>query len=270
MPISMIKHLIQEKMMNDITQHQNDDRDGFGNTIINNRLIKGQIIRWSESHGWVDRDGLRPPEILLVIAVTEAVQKWQDKRPIETITVKPLPDVEQLNAGIPKSEWEPGLNGQPKAPYVHQYIVYMIDPGTGTFYTFLNSTIGARISYENLHERVTTMRALRGGRVVPLVRLTQRPFKTAFGPKHRPEFEPVDWRRLGGEDAAAIGRPPTPQLQGPAAVEAQTKPDAAPKVEAKAEANAPDANAAGATIAAMVKVTPPALSEELDDEIPWR
>ena len=61
------------------------------------------------------------------------------------------------------------------------------------------------------------MRALRGARVVPVVRLSHRPMKTSFGMKHRPEFEvdrlaPVGrrWRRdLRSSDAAAH-RPDAP------------------------------------------------------------
>ena len=51
------------------------------------------------------------------------------------------------------------------------------------------------------------MRALRGARVVPVVRLTHRPMKTFVGMKHRPEFEVVDWRQLGGDGGNVICRP---------------------------------------------------------------
>jgi hypothetical protein len=153
---------------------------------------------------------------------------------------------------------------------VHQFVVYLIDPATAAFYTYLNSTIGACIAYENLRERVITMRALRGARVVPLVRLTQRPMKTKFGPKHRPEFEPVEWRCLGGDDNVPVGITPTPQLLGPQGTSADPEAEAKPKLEPKAATKAPAAGAADATIATMGKVTPPTVSEEIDDEIPWR
>ena len=39
-----------------------DDDDGFGGSIANSRFIRGQILRWSDTGGWSDRDGLRPPE----------------------------------------------------------------------------------------------------------------------------------------------------------------------------------------------------------------
>src|SRR5262249_55301223 len=156
------------------TQYQNDD-DGFSGSVTDGKLIKGQILRWNETNGWTDRDGLRPPEILLVLACTEALQRWKNKQPLETITAKPLPEIDALNASIPMQEWEPGLDGKPKPPWVRQFVVYLIDAATAGFYTYLNSTIGARIAWDHLRERVITMRALRGTRVVPLVKLGFRP-----------------------------------------------------------------------------------------------
>jgi hypothetical protein len=80
----------------------------------------------------------------------EALQCWKGKKPVETITEKPLPHVADLNEAVPKSEWEPGLDGKPKPPWQHQVIVYLIDPTSGGFFTYLNSTIGARIAVDQL------------------------------------------------------------------------------------------------------------------------
>ena len=57
--------------MSDITQYHDDD-DGYGGSLTSGRLIKGQILKWNETSGWCDRDGLRPPEIMLAIAISEA------------------------------------------------------------------------------------------------------------------------------------------------------------------------------------------------------
>src|SRR5262245_37734028 len=56
------------RVMNDVTQNRNDD-DGFSGSLIGGRLIKGQILRWNETNGWSDRDGLTPPEIMLAPAI---------------------------------------------------------------------------------------------------------------------------------------------------------------------------------------------------------
>jgi hypothetical protein len=240
--------------MSDITNYHDDD-DGFDGSLGGGRLIKGPILRWNETNGWLDRDGLRPPEPLLVLACTEALQCWKNKKPIETITTKPLPELETLNAAVPKAEWELGLNNQPRPPWVHQVIVYLINPADAGFFTYLNNTIGARIAYDNLREKVITMRALRGARVVPLVKLGHRPMKTAFGPKHRPEFEIVSWRSIGsGGDA--ISGPKAPQLTGPATTEAK-----APKPETPGEA--------AKTVAALEEISVPTAAEEMADRIPW-
>jgi hypothetical protein len=246
--------------MNDVT-HSHDD-DGFDGSLTGGGLIKGVILRWSESGAWVDRDGLRPPEILLALACTEALQCWRGKKPVETIIAKPLPDVRALSAAVPRSEWEPGLDNQPKPPWVHQVIIYLINPADAGYFTYLNSTVGARIAFENLREKVITMRALRGARVVPLVKLTHRPMKTAFGMKHRPEFEIVSWRNLGG-DSGALSSPKIPRLSGPAIAEAkpETKPATKPDTPASGEA--------AKTIAALGEVSLPTAAEALADEIPW-
>jgi hypothetical protein len=59
--------------MNEVTQYHDDD-DGYGGSLTSGRLIKGQLLRWNETNGWIDRDGLQPPEILLAIALSEALQ----------------------------------------------------------------------------------------------------------------------------------------------------------------------------------------------------
>ena len=117
------------------------DDDGFHGSLTSSRLTRGTIIRWN-AQGWQDRDGLAPPSPLLVVAVNEVLQKWKDNKP-EVITAKPLPDPDELNSTIPLTEWEADLNGQPRKPWAHTVVVYLIDPGAGGFFTFASSTIGA-------------------------------------------------------------------------------------------------------------------------------
>jgi hypothetical protein len=241
--------------------HYDDDDDGYSGSLTGGRLIKGQLARWNETKGWMDRDGLRPPEIMLAFALTEAVQCWKGKKPVETITAKPLPSVETLNESVPKSEWEPGLDGKPKAPWVHQYVAYLLDPASGGTFTYLNSTVGARIAVEQLREKVITMRALRGARVVPVVKLTHRPMKTFVGMKSRPEFEVVGWRQRGGDSGNTLTSPQAPRLTGPA-----PKPET-PAPEAKQEAKAP--TPADETLAVLEEITEPSFGEVLGDSVPW-
>jgi hypothetical protein len=258
-------------MSNEVTE---DGDDGFASSLTSSRsrLIKGPLLKWNEITGWNDRDGMKPPEIMVAIAVDEVVQCWKDKKPIETIREKPLPNVEDLNASIPKDEWELGFDGKPQPPWRHEVVVYLIDPSTGGFYTFISHTLGAHAAYDQLCEKVITMRGLRGARVVPIVKLSKRPWKTFVGMKHRPDFEILEyrlWNRNGGD---LIG-PKLPQIAGPntdaAAPPAEPqKPadNAAPPPESKSQQKS---SAAEATLSTMTKVEEPTTKELLKDEIPW-
>ena len=172
--------------------------DGFDDGGDDNRIIKGEIARCVDGN-WSKKDGtpFPPGTKLFALAVAEAVQRWENQQPIETITAKPLPDIGELNASVPESEWEDGLDGNPRAPYVHQWIAYLLDPTDAAIYTFINSTTGARIAVEALKDKVRMMRMIRGARVYPVVELSKKPMRTKFGAKLRPEFVIQEWRSLG-------------------------------------------------------------------------
>lgn len=245
-------------MSNDVAQYDEPD-DGFDSSLNSGRLLKGLLLRWNDQAGWHDRDGIPPPNPLLLVAINDALQRWQDKKPT-TITEKPLPDIEELNASIPVSEWEIGLDGKPRPPWQPLVIVYLVNLGTGEFLTFMSSTVGARMAYEALKEAVVTMRALRGARVMPMVNLATRPMKTKFGMKARPHFEIVGWRTPG--DDARLVAPRQQQLAAPA-------PAALIAEKVGQPASAPAAKAAAQTVEAMGKVEPVTTEEFLNDELPW-
>jgi hypothetical protein len=234
-------------MANEIANIEDDGDDGFSGALTAGRLIKGTLLRWNDNAKWTDRDGMAPPSPMLVVAINEALQKWQGKKPIKTITTKPLPDVDALNESVPSSLWEPGLNGgASRPPWVHQVLVYLVHLRTGEFFTYVNGTVGAHIAFDHLKEAVMTMRALRGQKAMPLVELAERPMKTSFGMRKRPHFEIIDWRTPGG-DNAALAAPQPAQLSGPAAAPAPEK--------------------AVETLAAMGKVAPVTTEEFIDDAV---
>jgi hypothetical protein len=151
------------------------------------------------------------------------VQRWQDQLPVETIVKLPgvpLPDVDELNAKIPENEWEEGLDGSPRPPWVKQHVVYLLNPHDASLFTFINSTTGAMIAVERLKDKVRWMRALRGEKVMPFIKLDAKPMPTKFGMKQRPEFTILEWRDLGGLQTATtpaiehsvghVGRPIEP------------------------------------------------------------
>ena len=254
--------------------------DGFSRSLLTDRLIKGQIAKWDDQKKWHDRDGLPLPSPMFIVGVNTALQRWQNHKP-ETKLEKPLPDLDKLNATIPKSEWELDQNGKPKPPWGLRYAIYMIDLATGTAYTFVNSTTGARICFEQLQESVAIMRALRGSRVLPLVRLEQRPMKTSFGMRSRPHLQILDWRTPGGDGGPRLAtQSPTPQLTAPAAPTAAPTPTVAPPVAPAPPTTPPTAlpaappaastmaPAAAATLNATQPVKPIPAEEFIKDSLP--
>jgi hypothetical protein len=175
------------------------------------RLIQGTILRCVDGH-WSDRDGVSfsTGTQMLVLGTTQAVQHWQDGVPVETILERPLPDVQLLNESVPEGQWEAGLDGDPRPPYVLQHVAYLLDPRDASLYTYLNSTKGAEIAVERLTQKVKSMRLLRGQKVSPVVKLDSKPMPTKFGQKMRPEFVIVDWRDLSG--GGGLENKPAPQL----------------------------------------------------------
>jgi len=179
------------------------------------RLIRGTILRCTDGK-WSDTLGGDPPPLLIALGTTQALQCWKDSKPTDVVMAekgKPLPDVDELNSQIPESEWEKGLDGKPKAPWVLQHVAYFIDPVSAESYTFINGTFGARLAVEKLQDRVANMQRLRGN-ALPVVKLESKPMKTKFGTKQRPEFTVVEWREIGtngGEVKAiehkAVGKP---------------------------------------------------------------
>src|SRR5262249_23237889 len=110
---------------------------------------------------------------------------------VETHTI-PLPDADELNKQIPVGEWEKGLDGKPRPPWGLYFAIYLISPEDGATYTFINCTMGARIAYERLADRIQNMRMMRGADMVALIALDTRMMKTRYGQKQRPDFKIID------------------------------------------------------------------------------
>jgi hypothetical protein len=211
-----------------------DDDDGFTPLEPTDRAIVGSLLKCVDSV-WSESGITLPPGTkLLALATNVVLQHWQDQRVVETISKKPLPDLEELNAAIPQSEWELDLNNQPRMPWQRTYAVYLLDPSTAEKFTYANSTTGARIAVETLQDRVAWMRKLRGNRVVPQVELSSKPMKTRFGVKQRPDFKIVGWHQLGAD------------ANTPAQIENQQQ-----------------------TQPGLIDVKPVSTNEELNDELPW-
>ena len=255
---------------------------------LRQRLLRGTLLKWNEVDGYLDRDGVQPVEgPYLLWAMEQGYQRWKDQAVVEEIIDKPLPDLEQLNGAIPKSEWELGLDGHPRPPYSHQYCVYLLDPNDGQFFTLMNSTVGMKMLWESLAERWEVMRHLRGADVIAVVNLATRPFKTAkWGIKYRPDLKILEWRKPGGGGGDGLTGPvaPTPQLppassapSAPQAPSPQTSTPAPAPRSANPPAPPPPPPARPAPsgeqktadgLAFLEQVNPPTLREELNDDLP--
>jgi hypothetical protein len=182
-----------------------------GGTI--QRVIQGDLIKCVDGN-WTAKDGTTVPKQLLALATTTVIQLWKDKTPVQTIVKKPgqpLPSLDDLNAEIPQEEWEVGLDGELRAPWQRQFIIYLLDPDTAANFTFANGTIGASIAVSNLKDAIKWQRAIRGEHVLPLVELSNKPMKTKRGTKLRPHFQVVEWRNLD----VGFSKEATPMLPPP-------------------------------------------------------
>ncbi len=191
------------------------------------------------------------------------MQHWKDQRPIETVVKqagKSLPDVDALNAKVPQSQWEDGIDGEPRPPWQRQEIVYFLDELTAEKFTFASGTIGARIAIANLKDRVCCMRALRGENVVPVVELANKPMKTRFGGKLRPDLKIVAWLELG-VGLTSEARPPQIEHAKPARSTQQVDRFAQAGQEQTADAKTRETKKRGRGIK---PVKPPTLAEELE------
>jgi hypothetical protein len=171
------------------------------------RLIQGVILKCVDGR-WADGDGLTPPAEMLVIGSDRVLRCWGADNDLLDYEVEqpgePLPDVDELNAKIPEEEWGSDLNNEPRPPWERCVRAFLLDPEKANVYTFLNSTVGARIAVERLEDRIKWKRAIRGANVVPVVKLDSRPMKTkkAGVTKQRPEFTVIDFREFSGAKLA--------------------------------------------------------------------
>src|SRR5262249_47014064 len=96
--------------------------DGFDDDDATTRIIKGGLIKCKDGIWKHDEETIGGEQLFLVVGTAECVQRWEDGKPVETITDKPLPDVDKLNEAIPKEEWDEGING-PSPPWQRQRAV---------------------------------------------------------------------------------------------------------------------------------------------------
>jgi hypothetical protein len=200
--------------------------DGFNDPeVTDDRVIIGVMTRCVD--GVWTGDGVPIPAStrLLALATTMVLQHWQDETPIKTIRPKPgesytalVDQRDDLNTKIDETTWETGIDGNPRPPWVLSFVVYMLNPATAEKFTYVNSTIGARIAVADLKDKVAWMRAIRGDQVVAEVELASKPMKTKFGQKIRPHFNVTGWKTFN------TAHKPAQQLEPPRGVKSVEPP----------------------------------------------
>jgi hypothetical protein len=190
--------------------------DGFNDAATTtDRVIVGIFLRCVDGVWTGDRVPMPADTRLLALAATMVLQNWQDKEAVKTIRLKPGESYEalanqrdELNAKIDKATWEIGIDGKPRPPWVLSFVVYLLNPLTAEKFTYANSTTGARVAFEDLKDRVSWMRAIRGDQVVAEVELASKPMPTKVGQKIRPHFKVTGWKTFDTAHKPAQLEPP--------------------------------------------------------------
>jgi hypothetical protein len=216
-------------------------------------IIQGIKTKFSNEATWLKRDDEEmPPNLELVaVEVLRVVQMWgTDGTPVneETIILEPhqmFPDIEEMNAKVPRSKWIEGPDRKMCGPWQASHVLYLLDPQSMDKYTFPTSTVGGRIAIRELRDKIMWMRRLRGPNTYPVIMLSDTFMNTRFGGRQRPHFKIVRWVRLGGE-GGEVEALPSPNPVSPSAVE----------TSAQSELS-------------LNEVKEPSLKEELNDEIPF-
>jgi hypothetical protein len=187
-------------------------------------VIKGQRIKFTNEAAWEtdNEEEIDANREFIAVDIARIVQRWHDKKPVETIILAPhekYPDLEKLNAKVPREEWGEGPDGKPRGPWQAQHIVYLMDPTTMDRFSYATGTVGGSIATSDLAGKVKWMRKFRGENVYPVVRLTDQFMNTKFGGRQRPHLEVQRWVNFGGD-----GRPLT--ITGPANSKAVEPPSA--------------------------------------------
>src|SRR5262245_9608450 len=194
-----------------------------GEQESSNRVIQGELVKFTNEATWVGRDGEELPSDLelIVIDIGRIVQKWHDGNPVETIILapgQPFPDVKAMNDQVPREEWIDGPDGQPRGPWQAQHIAYMLDPKNMSRFSYPTGTVGGAIAIRDLVDRTKFVRRFRGPNTYPVVTLGDVFMNTRFGGRQRPHFEVKRWVTIG-EGGNALPAPEMPQLPGPQEVQ---------------------------------------------------
>jgi hypothetical protein len=186
--------------MNDLAVLNNDGWNVEENTGTS--PIVGKMVKFTTDGRFVcDKTETIPADTTLVaMAVVTCWVHWQGGKPIEHKVTRAgeLHPIREDFLDQDRSQWPPGLNNEPSDPWRDTRYVHLIDPNTGSDFTFVSDTHGGRKGVGLLKAQIRNVR-LAHPSALPVVQLASAMMPTRFGQKPRPDFKIVSWR---GKDEA--------------------------------------------------------------------
>ena len=193
--------------------------DGYDDDSETER-INGPFVKFLDGEWTIGGMPIDDPYRPIALAVAHTYTRWRDQSVIDEIADKPLPDLEELNAAIPKEEWELDMDGKPRPPWSNTFKIFFLDTATGERSIYATNTIGGKIAWGRLLDKVKWIRRLRGENVFPRVELDVAPMKTRFGMKKRPDFKILEWVDLNsGTPLPAADAPQLQKVEEPTVAE---------------------------------------------------
>jgi hypothetical protein len=182
----------------------NTATDGWSEAAAGNadRTIQGSILKCTNGE-WLrgKEEAKMNGQHLVAMATRDAHVKWKDQRPVEYLfreAGKPLVERDALD-DRDESQWEKGLDGNPKDPWANTRFLYLWDPKTGEKFTYSTSSYGGRGAVGDLADQITTMRFAHPN-AVPVVELSNAPMITKFGRRIKPFLRVVSWLNVSGDE----------------------------------------------------------------------
>ena len=130
--------------------------------------------------------------------------KFRDKKVVDRKFGKAIdrwrpPERDELDDGD-QSQWETGLDGKPKDPWVFQRLLPFEHLESGEVVIFVTSSTGGKIACDELVREYARRVKRTGSRALPIVALRSKDMPTTYyGPVPRPYFEVVGHEDTDGK-----------------------------------------------------------------------
>jgi hypothetical protein len=166
--------------------------------------IQGDVIRFRDGRYYIGKEARAAPEgmRLAVVDLRSCWVRWEDGRPAEQVEQSPGSRVitrEELGF-LNESEWDAGLDGEPRDPWQDSRYLALIDPKTAASYTFITATWGGRSAIAALSDQIARAQRAHPG-ALPIVELGFTEMPTQYGRKTKPAFKVTGWNRGAGPEA---------------------------------------------------------------------